>query len=208
MIHKYGEILKTLIDLGKDFDSRRWVPATSGNFSVKLEENLICITASGVHKGYLKEEDFVIIDLDGRLIEGTKRSSAETLLHLSIYKLFPNVRSVLHVHSINSTLISVIKRENILRLQGYELLKGFRGIMTHDVCIDVPIFENSQDMMELSEKIKNYFEKLKNSYGFLIRKHGIYTWGESITEAAMNLEIFDFIFECEIKLKILGGLKL
>lgn len=199
----YSEILE-LIELGKEFQRRNWVPATSGNLSVKLSEKTICITASGAHKGYLTKDDFILIDIDGNLLEGCKKPSAETLLHLTVYKTLPEVKSVLHVHSPNSTVISMLKNKQI-RLEGYEILKAFSGINTHDTFIEVPIFENSQNMNELSELIKDYLTKRK-AYGFLLKAHGIYTWGKSIREAAINLEAFDFLFDCELKLQK-GGLQ-
>lgn len=199
----YNEILE-LIELGKEFQRRNWVPATSGNLSAKLDEKTICITASGAHKGHLTKDDFILIDIDGNLIEGFKKPSAETLLHLTIYKALPEVRSVLHVHSPNSTVISMLKNKEI-RLEGYEILKAFAGINTHETFIEVPIFENSQDMNELSETVKDYLTK-KKTYGFLLKAHGIYTWGKSIREAAINLEAFDFLFDCELKLQK-GGLQ-
>lgn len=205
-MYQYDKILQELINLGRDFESKRWVPATSGNFSVRLEKSLICITASGVHKGYLKEDDFVIVDLDGKIVHGSKKPSAETLLHLTIYRVLKDVESVLHIHSVNSTIISMVEKEDLIKLYGYEILKGFRNVKTHEVSIEVPIFENSQNMQELSEKVQNYLENNGSFFGFLIRAHGIYTWGKDIAEAAMNLEIFDFIFECELKLKQ-GGWK-
>ncbi len=198
----YGEISE-LINIGRELHLRGWLPATGGNLSARLKEELICITASGSHKGHLTMEDFVFVDLRGNVLEGRGKPSAETELHLLVYRLFPEVRSVLHVHSLNSTLISRLSGDKVV-LEGYELLKAFNGIRTHQTTLEVPVLENSQDMRELSKKVEEALREGPGTYGFLLRSHGLYTWGGSIREAYIRLEAFDFLFECELKL-LLGG---
>jgi len=190
--------ISELIEIGRLLHLRGWLPASGGNLSVRLEDERVLITASGSHKGHLTREDFVVVNLKGEILEGSKKPSAETELHLLVYRLFPQVKSVLHVHSMNSTLISRLTREDI-RLEGYELLKAFEGIKTHETSISVPVFENSQDMEELSKRIEKKLREEK-VYGFLLRSHGLYTWGKSIREAYIRLEAFEFLFECELRL--------
>ncbi len=190
--------ISELIEIGRLLHSRGWLPASGGNLSVRLEDERVLITASGSHKGHLTREDFVVVNLKGKVLEGSKKPSAETELHLLVYRVFPEAKSVLHVHSINSTLISRMAQEDI-RLEGYELLKAFEGIKTHETSISVPVFENSQDMEELSKRIEKKLREEK-VYGFLLRSHGLYTWGKSIREAYIRLEAFEFLFECELRL--------
>ncbi|MCS6997811.1 MAG: methylthioribulose 1-phosphate dehydratase [Aquificaceae bacterium] len=197
----YGEVSE-LIEIGRLLHSRGWLPASGGNLSARVENDRVLITASGTHKGHLTREDFVTVDLEGKLLEGSKRPSAETLLHLVVYRNFPRVMSVLHVHSVNSTLISRLAKED-LKLENYELLKAFEGIKTHDTSIKVPVFENAQDMKTLSRLVEKRLVK-GDLYGFLLKSHGLYTWGSSIREAYIRLEAFEFLFECELKLALRG----
>ncbi|MEN3028032.1 MAG: methylthioribulose 1-phosphate dehydratase [Aquificaceae bacterium] len=191
-----------LIEVGRLLHSRGWLPASGGNLSARVEEGRVLITASGSHKGHLTREDFVVVDLEGKLLEGSKKPSAETHLHLVVYRSFPEVMAVLHVHSVNSTLISRLAEKD-LRLENYELLKAFEGIETHQTNLTVPILENSQDMEALSRLVE---KRLMDGgvYGFLLRSHGLYTWGRSIREAYIRLEAFEFLFECELKLALRG----
>lgn len=191
--------ISELIEIGRILHSRGWLPASGGNLSVRLEDGTVLITTSGSHKGHLTREDFVNVDLDGRVIGSAKKPSAETLLHLLVYRIFPEVRSVLHVHSLNSTLISRISPGNVT-LEGYELLKAFDGISTHNTSTVVPVFDNSQDMIELSHSVEKRL-MAEPAYGFLLKSHGLYTWGRSIREAYIRLEAFEFLFECELRLK-------
>ncbi len=193
------DVILELIEIGQELHQRGWLPATAGNISARVEDK-IAISASGTHKGYLKKDDFVILDLDGNKIEGMGKPSAETLLHLEVYKHYPWVKSVLHVHSVNSTIIS--KVFNKIELKDYELLKAFDNINTHEAKMNVPILENSQDMKTLSDILEGYLKSYENLQGFLLKAHGLYTWGKSIKEAFYKVEAFDFLFECELKLKV------
>lgn len=187
-----------LIEVGRLLHSRGWLPASGGNLSARLDDGRVLITASGSHKGHLTREDFVVLSLRGEVMEGSKKPSAETLLHLLVYRALPEVNAVLHVHSVNSTLISRVSGGDIW-LEGYELLKAFDGIETHTAKLCVPVFENSQNMEELSGVIEKRFGD-GGFYGFLLKSHGLYTWGRSIREAYIRLEAFEFLFECELKL--------
>lgn len=169
--------ISELIEVGRLLHSRGWLPASGGNLSAKVEENRILITASGAHKGHLTGEDFVVVDLEGKLLQGSKKPSAETLLHLMIYRNFSEVECVLHVHSVNSTLLSRLV-DGYVKLENYELLKAFDHIKTHETCTEVPVFENSQDIKELSQRVEQSL-KGKNVYGFLLKSHGLYTWARA-----------------------------
>ena len=85
--------------------TRGWVPATSGNFSVRAG-NRIFITSTGLDKGALAPEDLLEIDMEGRAVAGRGKPSAETGLHTVIYRERPAACAILHVHSIWNTLLS------------------------------------------------------------------------------------------------------
>ncbi len=194
--------ISELIEVGRVFHSRGWLPASGGNLSARIGQDKVLITASGTHKGHLTREDFVVVNLEGEPLEGSKKPSAETLLHLVVYRSLPEVNCVLHVHSVNSTLISRLAKSDI-KLEGYELLKAFDGIKTHEASLYVPVLENSQDMKGISKVLEGRL-KAERTYGFLLRSHGLYTWGRNIREAYIRLEAFEFLFECELKL-LSGG---
>ena len=190
--------IEDILSAGRFLDSKGWVPATSGNISVRVDSNRIAITASGKHKGRLKPEDILLVDLEGKPLED-KKPSAETLLHLTVYRAFPEVRAVVHTHSPNATLISRIAKGSV-QLEDYELLKAFPEIETHETRITVPVFENDQNMNRLSEKVEKYLRDHGDVFGFLIASHGLYTWGRDMESALIHAEAYEFLFECELKL--------
>lgn len=187
-----------LIEAGRYIHSRGWVPATSGNFSARLADGRIAITVSGRHKGHLTPDDIMLVDEDGRSLDG-KKPSAETLLHGSLYRRYPAVNAVLHPHSPNSVLASRLFQDEIV-LEDHELLKALRGIDTHESRVAVPIFPNDQNIGRLALRVDEYLEMHGDSHGYIIAGHGFYTWGESVAEALRHLEALEFLFDLEIRL--------
>ena len=175
---------------------------TSGNLSILIEENPLqfLITASGNDKGELTEEDFLLVDKNGNPTEnGSLKPSAETLLHSTIYK-HTDAKAVFHVHTTNSTLLSMQSRnhgvQNGIEFSGLEMLKGL-GFKTHEVTVNIPIIENSQDMKYLSEIAPNYINE--DVPGLILKGHGVYAWGKTPQEAKRHVEIFEFLFEYRVK---------
>ncbi|HEY3486957.1 MAG TPA: methylthioribulose 1-phosphate dehydratase [Gammaproteobacteria bacterium] len=187
-----------LIEAGRWLSERGLVPATSGNLSARLGDGRIAITVSGRHKGHLRTEDILCADAEGASLD-QRRPSAETLLHVQIYRRFPDARVVLHPHSLNATVLSRLCTGAVL-LEGYELVKAFPGIDTHENSLSVPVFENDQDIKRLARKVDRYMETDPSLRGYLIRGHGFYTWGDSTAAALRHVEAFEFMFACELKL--------
>jgi methylthioribulose-1-phosphate dehydratase len=187
-----------LIDAGRFIDRKGWVPATSGNFSARLSDGTIAITVSGKHKGHLQLNDIMRVGADGRPLDG-KKPSAETMLHTSLYRRFPDAQAVLHPHSLNATLVSRLFG-NTLVLENYELLKALSGIDTHAARTVVPIFANDQNIPRLAQRIEDYLDGNRPIYAYIIAGHGFYTWGASVQDALRHLEALEFLFDCEIRL--------
>lgn len=198
----YSQDFKTaaiaLCNAGKFIDSKGWVPATSGNFSARLPDGTIAITTSGKHKGHLQVEDIMLIDTDANSLDG-KKPSAETGLHTSLYKHFPEAQAILHPHPINAILVSRLFGDQVI-LENYELLKALHGIATHETRISIPIFANDQDIPRLSHVVDTYLDKVTDCFGYIIAGHGLYTWGKSVPDALRHLEALDYLFDCEIRL--------
>ncbi len=129
-------------------------------------------------------------------MQGFGKPSAETMLHLTIYRLIPKARSILHTHSVWGTILSdVCFQDGSIEIEGYEMLKGLSGVKTHAHKEKVPIIENSQDYIALSHVIDTVIKENKGIHGIYLRRHGLYTWGETVAEAKRHIEIFEFLFE-------------
>jgi len=189
-----------IIDAGKFLYKQGWSPATSSNYSSRLDVHHIAITASGMHKGALTNNDIMVIDLNGQAYNSNLKPSAETLLHTSIYALFPKVGSVLHTHSLGATVLSrYLHGKASLILRGYELQKAISGQVTHEAELIIPIFENTQDIAALAQKTSVYFKNSMQVPAYIIRGHGLYTWGENMKECLRHIEALEFLMQCEIE---------
>lgn len=191
-----AEYTQAMMDAGRLFHGRGWVPATGGNFSARLSVDRVLITASGWHKGELTPEGFLIADLDGKPLDSSRKASYETLLHMQIYRHDANVGGVLHTHSIANTVLS--RRLSEIRLAGYELLKLLPGINTHDAEVIVPVFPNDQDIARLAAQVDAHMKRHPQTPAYLIAGHGLYAWGANVAQARHRVEALEFMFECEL----------
>ena len=188
--------------------NRGWCPATGGNFSVRIKSALCAITASGVDKTKIQETDCLIVDFTGKIITGSKKPSAETLLHTTLYSLSSDIGAVLHVHTLPNTVLSLhFQGQDIVKFRGYEMQKSLRGITDHQTSVCLPILDNSQNMNLLSANLKQRWENEVFNYGFLVRGHGLYAWGHNLVEAKRHLEGIEFLLNCELHRMLLTAKK-
>ncbi len=188
--------IDAIVKAGQRMDQRGWVPATAGNISVRLDAARVAITRSGGHKGFLEAGSIMEVDLEGRALTANARPSAETLLHCQLYRLFPRVGAVLHGHSVSATVLSMTS-EGPIRLAGYEVLKAFEQT-THEVALDLPVFENDQDIARLADVAEPVL-LAGSPLGYLIRGHGVYIWGPDMHVAMARLEGLEFLLACELE---------
>jgi methylthioribulose-1-phosphate dehydratase len=193
-----ADVAEQLAEIGRRFDARDWVLGTSGNFSVVLsrEPLRLMMTRSGIAKGTLTADGIVEIDADGTPLQpGAGKASAEALLHVEIARV-RRAGAVLHTHSIWSTVLSDRHASaGGLAIGGYEMLKGLEGVSTHEHREWLPILENDQDMTRLAGRIRQVLTEHAACHGFLLRRHGLYTWGDTLPEAVRHVEILEFLLE-------------
>lgn len=206
----HEENIDQLCECGQLFHSRGWSVGTSSNYSVVLNHDPVelIVTASGKDKGRLGRTDFVHVGPSGNPIEPDQpKSSAETMLHVVLAEQ-ESVGSILHTHSVWGTLLSdYFSDAGGFEIAGYEMLKGLEGIKTHDHSHWIPIFENTQDIPVLAQQVR---ERLADptkpmTHGFLIRNHGLYTWGQDVFAARRHIEIYEFLFEIAVRKMNLPG---
>ena len=103
---------------------------------------------------------------------------------------------MLHTHSIANTVLS--RRLPAVVLEGYELLKLLPGIRTHQARVEIPVFENDQDIARLAATVDQHFRQ-KPAPAYLIAGHGLYAWGDSVAQARHRVEALEFMFECALR---------
>jgi methylthioribulose-1-phosphate dehydratase len=186
-----------LAETGRAFHARGWALGTSGNYSAVLKSQPVrlLITVSGADKARLGKKHFLRIDDHANILAGDGRPSAESLLHVAVARA-RGAGCVLHTHSVWSTILSERHAaKKSLAIRGYEMLKGLEGVKTHEHQEWIPIFENSQDIPALAKEVEALLKQDPRPHGFLLRGHGLYTWGEDVAEARRHVEIFEFLLE-------------
>jgi methylthioribulose-1-phosphate dehydratase len=200
--NRFSACAQAIATTGRRLGALGLTPATSSNFSMRIDAEHAAVTISGGDKGALTPADIMVVDMNGNAVGTATRPSAETLLHTHLYRRFPGVNAVLHTHSRAQTVASrLYAAAGVMRLDGYELLKAIAGHTTHATHIDVPVFPNTQHMPELVSRVDAWIQVGKPLYGYLIEGHGIYAWGRDMAEAERHIEAFEFLIDCELELR-------
>ena len=198
MADDFSELASNLAAVAKSFHGRGWLLGTSGNLSavVQREPLRLAMSPSGVDKGELMPDQMLTIDENARIVnQDSGKPSDESLLHIRIVKE-RRAGAVLHTHSVwNNILSDLYAPEGGVTISGYEMLKGLQGVRTHEHSEWLPIIDNSQDMPALAESIAQTLNEHPGAHGFLLRRHGLYSWGETLAQAKRHVEILEFLLE-------------
>lgn len=199
--HRLADAAGSLIIHCRELAHAGLTPATSSNFSQRLDARHCAITVSGRDKGRLVQDDIMVVDFEGRPVATDKRPSAETLLHTQLYRRFEDVGCILHTHSKTQTVASrLFARQGHVTFEGYELQKAFRGNASHEGAVRLPVLPNSQDMPALAALVEAELD-CGPLWGYLIEGHGLYAWGRDMAEARRHLDAFEFLLSCELELR-------
>jgi methylthioribulose-1-phosphate dehydratase len=195
------------------FHGRGWMAGTAGNLSARADDG-VWITASGRSKGALARADFVRLAADGtpagpggragrKTAAPAPRPSAESGIHLAIYRLFPGARACYHVHTVESNLAARLGTSDWLPLPGLEMLKGF-GLGPSDLPVAAPVFDNHERVADIARDIERRFAAEPPAVPvLLVRNHGLTTWGPD-TEAAFNhVELAEYVFRYLVVARLL-----
>ena len=198
MSDKFSHIASHLAATGANFYLRGWVMGTSGNLSAVVERDplRLAITASGVDKGALQANQIILIDDCGHVLrDDAAKPSDECPLHIRIVKERA-AGAVMHTHSVWSTILSDYHiGHGGFFIEGYEMLKGLDGVSTHEHREWIPVLENDQDMSRLAAVVGTTLEAHPQAHAFLLRRHGLYTWGATLDETERHVEILEFLME-------------
>jgi methylthioribulose-1-phosphate dehydratase len=189
-----------LIQFIHDMHQKGWSAATGTNYSYRLDSDTYMVTVSGIDKSTLNESDFMKVYVTGGVCSDYQhlKPSAENAIHAAIYR-HSDAKIILHSHSVYATILSqeVVERdERYLLIQNYEVQKAINQIDTHEQELFVPVFPNTQNMVELSEHLTERWDMIEKANGFLIGNHGFYTWGRDLAEAKRHIEAYEFLFSC------------
>lgn len=192
-----GSVASELAAIGRFASARGWVPATSGNFSRRIDGRHAAITRSGIDKGRIGENDLVVFAFDEPLPAGV---SAEAPLHAARYRADSRIGAIVHVHSVAATVLSrACEKPGYLELNGFEMQKALAGNDTHESPVRVPVVANAQDTYALAEVVEARLGEEPGVPGYLLAGHGSYVWGATMAEAQRHLEGLEFLLQCALE---------
>ena len=198
MAESFQQSAILLAEISRSLYARGWVLGTSGNFSTVVSRDplQLAISPSGVDKGSLSADQILLIDEDAKVVSHhSAKPSDECPLHIRV-ALERGAGAVLHTHSVwGTTLSDLHAADGGVSIEGYEMLKGLAGVKTHEHREWLPIIENSQDMTALAETVSRVLRENEAAHGFMLRRHGLYTWGKDLAEAKRHCEILEFLLE-------------
>jgi methylthioribulose-1-phosphate dehydratase len=189
------EARRSLAALAARYHGAGWMLGTSGNLSLRYAPDLAVVTASGCDKGQLTEDDFVEVRLSGELVGGGpgRRPSAETSIHLAVYRGAAEATAVLHVHTVDSTLVARGEENpSLLDCTGLEMVKGW-GIWDEGARAVLPVFQNHALVPRIAEDIALWLEKDRSVPALIIENHGLTAWGSDLESAHRHVEITEFL---------------
>jgi methylthioribulose-1-phosphate dehydratase len=190
------EVVEAIAAFGRFAASRGWVPATSGNFSCRIDEFRAAVTRSGIDKGAIGAGDVAMLAIDGNVPAGM---SAETPLHLALYRDDPAIGAVFHVHTVAGTVLSRLEEQaGCVRTDGYEMHKSI-GLTTHQSAVEIPILPNDQDTVWLAGEVSRRIGRAAPVPGFLLAGHGLYAWGATADDARRHVEGLEFLLACHLE---------
>ena len=199
-----AEARQLIVDLCRQFYLQGWVSGTGGGISLRVGDRLL-VAPSGVQKERLRPADLFVLDLDGRVVERptdpTLRLSACAPLFLNAYRL-RGAGAVLHSHSMNA-MLATLRAGRVFRVTHLEMMKGIRGTGYHDV-LEVPVVENTAHECDLADALADAMGRYPASDAVLVRRHGVYVWGETWVQAKTQAECYDYLFGAAVRMRQMG----
>ncbi len=202
--YQFPDEALALSKVGRSFGQRKWMLATGGNLSCRVDKSHFLITQSGSDKSTLEPSVLMVCGLDGGALDASLSPSAETPMHAFLYRREESVQSVLHTHSVAATLLSKATEGDVV-VRGYEMQKALTGVASHDEPVTIPVFDNDQDMAALSKLVEGRLADADAVPGFFVRGHGLYAWGNSIDQAQRHLEGLEFLASCLWQERLAGA---
>lgn len=185
-----------------------WVTGTGGGMSIRLGDD-IYIAPSGVQKERIQSDDLFVLDLDGKVksqpdIARCLKQSECTPLFLASYRL-RNAGAVIHTHSINAVLATLVTDSNELRVSHQEMIKGIKkgsskDRFRYDETLVIPIIENTPFEKDLTSDLEKAIHQYPLTNAVLVRRHGVYVWGDSWQSAKTMCECYDYLFDYYVQL--------
>ncbi len=188
-----AELRQEIVEIGRIIWRKGWVAANDGNLTARLDEGRVMCTPTGVCKGMMHPDDMIIVDMEGRKLEGRKQGTTEIAMHLAIYKLRPDVRAVAHAHPPVATGFASAGRPlNLALLPEVVIALGCVPLVSYGL----------PGTRELVEPMLPYIPKYD---ALMLGNHGAVCYGEDLLKAFFRMETVEHFARITLVTELLGG---
>ncbi|KAJ1869864.1 Methylthioribulose-1-phosphate dehydratase [Coemansia sp. RSA 1722] len=197
-------------ELCRLFYRHGWVTGTGGGISIRKDQH-VYVAPSGVQKERIKPSDLFVMALSTRQVLRAPpppiKPSACTPLFYNAYTM-RSAGACIHTHSQNAVLVTMLYKD-AFAISHQEMIKGIRrgtsktNLGFYDTLV-VPIVENTAEEENLTQRMADAMERYPDTCAVLVRRHGVYVWGESWEKAKTMAECYDYLFELAVKMHQLG----
>jgi L-fuculose-phosphate aldolase len=191
-----AQLKADIVEVGRRLYQRGFVASNDGNITIRFADDRLLTTPKSVSKGFMTPEMMVIVDLDGRKVEGSRDASSELKMHLEVYRQRADVKAVVHAHPALATGFAVA---------GIPL---DRAVLAEVICTlgSIPIAEYATpSTMELPNAVRQY---IKAHDGLLLANHGALTVGADVFAAYYKMETIEHFARISLTARLLGGERL
>jgi len=189
------EYRQDIVDIGRLVYQHGWVAANDGNITIRLDQERILATPTGTSKGMMSLDDLIIVDMEGKKISGRKEQTSEIAMHLTVYKMRPDIKAVLHAHPPVATGFAAAGKPLNLALLP-EVIIGLGCVPLADYGLP--------GTDELTEPLLPYIPKYD---AVLLGNHGVTCWGEDVYKAFFRMETVEHFARISLVAELLGGAK-
>ncbi len=187
------ELRQDIVDIGKLVYMKGWVAANDGNITIRLDQDRVLCTPTGVSKGMMHPDDMIVCDLKGNKLEGRKERTSEILMHLTIYNMRPDIKSVVHAHPPVATGFAAAgKSLNLAMLP--EVIIGLGCVPLADYGLP--------GTPALTDPMLPYIPKYD---AILMGNHGAVCYGEDVYRAFFRMETVEHFARIALVAELLGG---
>jgi L-fuculose-phosphate aldolase len=187
------EYRQEIVETGRLVYQKGWAAANDGNITIRLDDRRVLCTPTGVSKGTMTPADLCICDMDGALLEGSRSRTSEILMHLTIYRMRPDVQSVVHAHPPVATGFAVAGRPLNLAL--------VPEVVINLGC--VPLAEYG--LPGTPELTRDMLRYIPSYDALLMGNHGVVTYGPDLRRAFFNMETVEHFAQVNLVAELLGG---
>jgi L-fuculose-phosphate aldolase len=190
-----AQVKEAICEIGRRVYNKGFVAANDGNISVRIDEERILVTPTGQSKGFLSPEMIIMVDMDGRVLEGKLQPSSETKMHLRVYQERLDVHAVVHAHPPYATVCAIANQPLVQALVPEAVL----SLGT------VPVAKyGTPSTEEVPDAVQEYLQQYT---AVLLENHGALTWGRNLQEAYFKMETLEFYAQMTYMSQAMPGAK-